>query len=74
MLQATREQIATHYPADDQAWVSRLGTKSLGTFQENGLDPIDFLGTADPAEIGTKVLDYLINYMTRGPVVTMVVQ
>lgn len=74
MLQATREQITSHYPAQDEARVARLWSKSLWTFQENNIDPVDFLWTDNPSEIGKKVLDYLINYMTRWPVVTMVVQ
>ena len=74
MLQATREQIIAHYPAQDQSWVTRLWEKSLGTFKENDVNPKEFLGTDQAHEIGQKVLDYLINYMTRWPVVIMVVQ
>jgi nucleoside-diphosphate kinase len=74
MLQATQDQIQKHYPADDDVWVTRLGTKSLGTFSENGLDAKDFLWTDQPHEIGKKVLEYLINYMTRWPILIMVVQ
>lgn len=29
MVHATREQIMKHYPSSDQAWVTRLGKKSL---------------------------------------------
>jgi len=74
MQQVTREQIMAHYPADDQKRVTRLWTKSLGTFQENDLDVKDFLWTDKAHEIGEKVLEYLVNYMTRWPVVIMVVQ
>lgn len=74
MLQATRDQITAHYPVSDAAWVSRLGEKSLGTFRENNVDPKEFLGTDKPSEIGEKVVEYLINYMTWWPIVIMVVQ
>ncbi len=74
MKQATREQIMAHYPADDEKRVTRLWTKSLGTFEENNIDPKQFLGTDKAHQIGEKVLDYLINYMTRWPVVVMVLQ
>ncbi len=74
MIQATRDQIVAHYPATDNDRVTRLGTKSLSTFQDNDLDPTEFLGTDKPKEIGEKVLQYLIDYMTRWPVVIMVVQ
>lgn len=65
MLQATRDQITAHYPVTDAVWVARLGEKSLGTFKENDVDPKEFLGTDQPHEIGEKVVEYLINYMTR---------
>lgn len=74
MLQATRDQITAHYPVSDEAWVSRLGEKSLWTFKQNNVDPKEFLGTDQPHEIGEKVVDYLINYMTWWPIVIMVVQ
>lgn len=64
MLQATRDQITAHYPVNDPVWVARLGEKSLGTFKENSVDPQEFLGTDKPDEIGKKVVEYLINYMT----------
>jgi len=64
MLQATRDQIIAHYPVTDAKRVARLGEKSLGTFKENNVDPKEFLGTDQPSEIGEKVVEYLINYMT----------
>jgi len=38
------------------------------------LDPKEYLGTTDPKEIGSKVREGLIEFMTLGPVVPMVVE
>ena len=73
MIWATREQIDNHYPKDEQ-WIRRLGEKTLKNYQEFGMDPIKELGTNDPFEIGKKVRGWLIDYMTSGPLVKMVVK
>ena len=73
MIWATREQIDNHYPKDEQ-WIRRLGEKTLKNYQEFGMDPIKELGTNDPFEIGKTVRGWLIDYMTSGPLVKMVVK
>lgn len=74
MIRATREQIVAHYPMSDQAWVDRLGEKGLSTFEGLKLDPVEFLGTDNKSEIGKNVAKSLIEYMTSGPVVPMVIE
>ncbi len=73
MFQPTREQIDGHYPKD-KAWIRRLGEKSLNTYKEHGMDAKEELGTEDPAEIGEKVRKWLIDFLTSGPIVKMVVK
>lgn len=74
MIRAEREQIIKHYPMSDQAWVDRLGEKGLSTFEGLKLDPKEFLGTDNKSEIGQNVAKALIDYMTSGPVVPMVIE
>jgi nucleoside-diphosphate kinase len=74
MINATEKQITDHYPMQDQEWLEGLGQKGLDTFANLNLDPIEFLGSADKAEIGKGVAKSLIGYMQSGPVVCMVVQ
>jgi nucleoside-diphosphate kinase len=74
MIDATREQIIAHYPVSDQAWVDRLGDKRLDSFSDLDLDPKEILGTDDRSEIGQSVADALIDYMTSGPIVCMIVE
>lgn len=73
MVHATHDQVDGFYPKDG-AWVERLGNKGLKTFAEYQLDPTEHMGTADPAEIGKKVREGLVEFMTLGPVVPMVVE
>jgi len=73
MFWASREQIDGHYPKD-QAWIRRLGEKTLKNYREHGIDPIEEVGTKDPLEIGKMVRSWLIDYMTSGPLVKMVIK
>ena len=73
MIWATKEQIDNHYPKDEE-WIRRLGEKTLKSYQDFGMDPIKELGTEDPLEIGKKVRGWLIDYMTSGPLVKMVIK
>lgn len=71
---ATEEQIITHYPMSDQAWVDRLGDKGLDTFKALSLNVKEILGTDNKSEIGKSVAQTLVKYMTSGPVVCIVVE
>ncbi|MEK7614377.1 MAG: nucleoside-diphosphate kinase [Patescibacteria group bacterium] len=73
MFQPTVKQIDNHYPKD-QKWITRLGEKTLSTYQKYGVDPKKELGTSDPAKIGKMVRKWLVDYMTSAPLVRMVVQ
>lgn len=73
MVQATRDQVDGHYPKDP-AWIKRLGEKSLNTYKEHGMDPKKELGTDNPDEIGKMVRDWLLEFLTSGPVVKMVIK
>ncbi|HBV58132.1 MAG TPA: nucleoside-diphosphate kinase [Candidatus Magasanikbacteria bacterium] len=73
MFQPTKDQIDNHYPKD-QAWIERLGEKTLNTYAKYGYDAMEELGTTDKLKIGKMVRAWLIDYMTSAPLVKMVVQ
>lgn len=73
MIQPTREQIDNHYPKDPD-WIARLGDKALSTFAEYNLDVKKHLGTDDKKVLGQQVRDGLLDYLTMGPVVCMVIE
>src|SRR3989338_2858355 len=72
MFKPTIKQIDDHYPKDEK-WVTRLGEKTLATYEKYGYDPVKELGTGEAGEIGKKVRGWLIDYMTSAPLVRMVV-
>lgn len=73
MIWATRAQIDRHYPKD-KSWIRRLGEKTLGTYEKYNLDPVKELKTKDPYRIGLKVRGWLIDFLTSGPMVKMIVE
>ncbi len=73
MFLATAEQIDGHYPKSKD-WLIKVGNKTLATYQKYGYDALKELGTADPLEIGKMVRKWLIDFMTSGPMVKMVVK
>lgn len=73
MVWAGRDRAEKHLPTSEE-WMERLGQKTLKTFAEYGIDALEAQGTADPKEIGKMVKGALIEYLTSGPVVVMVVQ
>lgn len=73
MYTPTREEIDKHYPKDE-AWVTRLGHKTLSAYEKYGYSALDEMGTDKAEEIGPEVRKWLIEYMTSGPSVKLVVQ
>ncbi|MDO8469823.1 MAG: nucleoside-diphosphate kinase [bacterium] len=73
MFKPTRSQLDDHYPKDE-AWIARLGGKTLATYEKYGYDPMTEVGTTDALAIGKKVRGWLLDYMDSAPLVRMVVQ
>ncbi len=74
MIRATEEQVRSHYPMNDPAWIERLGEKSLSGFAWLDVDPVEFLWTTDKTEIGKSVAESLVKFMTSGPAVIMIIE
>lgn len=73
MFQPTALEIDNHYPKDE-AWINRLGEKSLATYEKYNVDPLILLGTTEKSEIGKMVRGWLVEFMTSAPLVRMVIQ
>lgn len=73
MYTPTKDEIDKHYPKN-QAWITRLGHKTLSTYEKYGYNAMDEMGTDKAEEIGPHVRRWLIDYLSSGPVVKMVVQ
>ncbi len=73
MLEVDKTHLEDHFPKDP-TWITRLGKKTLGTYEEYKLDPVKDFGTDKPEDIGPQVRGYLFDYMVSGPILAMVVE
>ncbi len=69
----SREIVAAHYPSDD-AWLRTVASKTLEDYAGKNIDPRSKLGTSDPLEIGRRVKGWLVDFMSSGPVVVVVLE
>jgi nucleoside-diphosphate kinase len=70
---ATTDLIERHYP-EDETWLASVGSKTLADYERLGLDPAEYFGDTEPAVIGRQIKSWLVEYMTQGPVVAMVLR
>ena len=73
MVEPTVKQIDEHYPKDSY-WMNRLGEKTMATYNKYDIDAEEELGTDDTAKIGKMVRKWLVEFMTSGPIVKMIVK
>ncbi len=73
MFSPSRAQIDRHYPKDAK-WIKRLGEKTMGTYAKYGIDPKKELGTDDLEKIGRLVREWILDYMTSGPTVKLMIE
>lgn len=73
LFKPTLKQIDEHYPKDE-AWITRLGHKTLATYEKFGYDAKKELGTDKAEEIGPMVRQWLLDFMSSGPVAAMVIK
>jgi len=73
MFQPSHDQLDNHYPKNEE-WITRLGHKTLSTYEKYGYDPMADFGTIDPAIIGPEIRKWLIDFMKTAPLVKIVVQ
>ena len=73
LFQPTHDQLNDHYPKDEE-WITRLGHKTLTTYEKYGYDAMLDFGTLEPEKIGPEIRKWLIDYMKSAPLVKMVVQ
>ncbi len=63
----TKDHVEKHYTIDPN-WKKNVGEKAISAYEKKGIKP----PSNDPLELGEKVLNSLVTYMTSGPVIPMV--
>lgn len=71
MIWADDQKAKGHYPGTD-GWLAGMGNKTLETYAKYGKNPVEEVGTADPLEIGKKVYEWNVEFLTSGPMVAMI--
>jgi nucleoside-diphosphate kinase len=72
MLNPDRQLADQHYPKDRDTFIVGMAQKTLESCKEQGIDVIEQFGTDDPKEIGLKLQNWLVDFITSSPVLAMV--
>ena len=71
MIMASDEQARGNYPGTEE-WIMNLGTKTHESYNGDEEKIMKDLGTVDKKEIGEKIYDSLVSFITESPVIIMV--
>lgn len=72
LMLAPKELVERHYP-NDREWTTLVGNKTLDTYKQYKVDPKTEVGTDDAYEIGKMVKSWLVEYISSGKIVAMVI-
>ncbi|OGM77174.1 hypothetical protein A2210_00695 [Candidatus Woesebacteria bacterium RIFOXYA1_FULL_40_18] len=74
MVRIGRDHAKKHYPVSRREWIKNIGERVLETYKEYGRDPREDLDTLKPMEIGKKMAGWLVDFLTEGPLVAMLLE
>lgn len=71
MILASEDQARGNYPGTDE-WLKKMGQKTKSGYKGDEKLIKKELGTTEELEIGQKIYDQLVKYLTSGPMIAMV--
>jgi len=71
MLHPDPEFVKKHYLTTDDN-LKAMGKKTLADCEENDIDVIENTGTDDPLELGKRIWEWSVEFLSSGPVVAIV--
>lgn len=74
MVRPDLETAHKHYPVERREFIEGMGHKTLGSYKEGGLDPMEDFGTDNPHDIGLQVQKWLADFLVSGPVIALVLE
>lgn len=74
MVMADADLANQHYPRDRKEFIVGMGNKTLENYKELGTDPLEHLGDNDPEKIGLMIQEWLVDFLTSGPVIALVIE
>jgi len=72
-LVPTKEMVLKHY-ADSESWYRSVGSKTIASYKKMGLDITKVFGKENPVVVGKTIRNWLVDYITSGPVVAIIVE
>ncbi len=72
-LMASRQMVIDHYPSEDE-WLSVVGNRTLDDYSKRRIDPKTVFGSDDAIEIGRAIKEWLVDYVTGGPTLAIVIE
>lgn len=74
MVWPSKDLAEKHYPKDRHEFIAGMGHKTLESHKEEGADISTIFGTEDPHAIGLQLQKWLVDFITSGPVIAMVLE
>jgi nucleoside-diphosphate kinase len=74
MFRPSEDILNKHYPIDRDEFVEGIGSRTLAGYKDLGLDPKKQFGHEDAMKIGHEVRQWLVDFMSSGPVFAMVIE
>jgi nucleoside-diphosphate kinase len=74
MFVPSQELLDRHYPSDRKEFVEMLGQRTVESYREQGIDPVEKFGHEDLGKIGENVRTWLTDFMKSGPVFAFVLE
>jgi nucleoside-diphosphate kinase len=74
MIWVDKNVAAKHYPVSRKEWIENIGKRALETYKEYGRDPNEDLDDLTPSQMGKKMAKWLVEFLTSGPVVAMLIE
>ncbi|MDB5163792.1 MAG: putative Nucleoside diphosphate kinase [Candidatus Saccharibacteria bacterium] len=63
-----------HYPTERREFIDGMGQKTLDNYKQQAMDPVKELGTDDTHKIGLMVQKWLVEFLTSGPALVLVLE
>ncbi len=73
MFQATRSELEKHYSSSEEN-LKVMGEKTIANYEKYGMDILKAVGTNDSLVLGKQVHSWILDFMTSGPIVKIIVQ
>ena len=73
MVQGSRKDFDRHYPKS-KAWISNLGIRTVETYKKYNYSLKKDFGSEDPFKIGKIFRNWLIDFMSSGPVIKVLIE